>query len=191
MLSFLSPPLDHGSPLKQRLKQKEVETMQCEVRKMCTFSKILSTKKNLDHVNKILKVKRLQRQAKTGNNIVKKRRGRPRKQPLLMDPEPANQMPVLEKCVDLPGKKTLRTSLLPEPLEFSNHDSIRDTIESVVHMARSQPQQQQPSRGGKRWQKTSEEVRAKRPRRCRGTKEEEMGALERNTGSSSLLQANY
>ncbi|XP_023658643.1 SET-binding protein [Paramormyrops kingsleyae] len=189
------PSTEHGSPLKRRLKRKEVETMQCEVRKMCTFSKILSTKKNLDHVNKILKVKRLQRQAKTGNNIVKKRRGRPRKQPLLLDPEPANQMPVLEKCVDLPGKKTLRTSLLPEPLEFSNHDSIRDTIESVVHMARSQPQQQQqqqqPSRGGRRWQKTSEEVQAKRPRRCRGTKEEDMGAMERNTGSSSLLQANY
>ncbi|KAL4630051.1 SET-binding protein [Arapaima gigas] len=179
---------EYGSPLKQRLKRKEVEEVQSEVRNMCAFSKILSTKKNLDHVNKILKVKRLQRQAKTGNNFVKKRRGRPRKQPILLDSELTGQMPILEKCVDLPGKKSVRTGMLSESMEFSNHDSILDTIESVVHMAQLPPQ---PVRGAKRWQKMQEEVQVKRSRRCRVSKEEETGPTERSTGSSGLLQAIY
>ncbi|XP_036382298.1 SET-binding protein [Megalops cyprinoides] len=180
-----SPSLAEHNPLKKRFKRKEIEEIQCEVRK------ILSTKKNLDHVNKILKVKRLQRQAKTGNNIVKRRRGRPRKQPLPPDEEePASQMPVLERCVDLPGKRSLRAGLAPEPLEFSNHDSIMDTIESVVHMARLQPKQP-PAHAGKRWHKSPEEVRAKRPRRCRGSKKEEAGATGRKPGSSGLSLADY
>lgn len=56
--------------------------MQRQARKMCNYDKILATKKNLDHVNKILKAKKLQRQARTGNNFVKRRPGRPRKCPL-------------------------------------------------------------------------------------------------------------
>nr|XP_023695525.1 histone-lysine N-methyltransferase ASH1L-like [Paramormyrops kingsleyae] len=48
---------------------------------------ILSTKRSLTHVNKILRAKKLQRQARTGNNMVKKRRpGRPRKHPLPYHP---------------------------------------------------------------------------------------------------------
>ncbi|XP_066568095.1 SET-binding protein isoform X1 [Amia ocellicauda] len=179
---------DNSPPLKKRFKRKEIEEIQCEVRKMCTFSKILSTKKNLDHVNKILKAKRLQRQAKTGNNIVKKRRGRPRKQPLLLDEESMGQMPVLEKCVDLPGKRNLRN--LPEPLEFSNQDSIMDAIESVVHMARQQPKSQ-VVRGGKRWHSNQEEVRAQRPRRCRGSEKEEGAITGRRHGSSCPSSASY
>ncbi|KAJ8405614.1 hypothetical protein AAFF_G00315940 [Aldrovandia affinis] len=188
-----SPSFAEHSPLKKRFKRKEIEEIQCEVRKMCTFSKILSTKKNLDHVNKILKVKRLQRQAKTGNNIVKRRRGRPRKQPISLDEELVGQMPVLERCVDLPGKRSLRGGLVPERLEFSNHDSIMDTIESVVHMARSQPKQQplQLPQGGKRWHKSPEEVRAKRPRRCRGNKKEGASIMGSKPGSSGLPLANY
>ncbi|EPY81890.1 hypothetical protein CB1_000699005 [Camelus ferus] len=58
-----------SSSLKRRFKRREIEAIQCEVRKMCSYTKILSTKKNLDHVNKILKAKRLQRQSKTGNNF--------------------------------------------------------------------------------------------------------------------------
>lgn len=153
-------------PLKQRFKRKEIEEMKCEVRQTCTFSKILSTKKNLDHVNKILKAKRLQRQAKTGNNIVKRRRrGRPRKQSLLSEEEAMGQMPVLEKCVDLPGKRSSRAHLVPEPLEFANQDSIMDAIEAVVHMAREQPKEP-PGRGRKRGHKEQEELRLKRPRKC-------------------------
>ncbi|KFP23303.1 SET-binding protein, partial [Egretta garzetta] len=100
-------------PLKKRFKRREIEAIQCEVRKMCNYTKILSTKKNLDHVNKILKAKRLQRQSKTGNNFVKKRRGRPRKQPLSFDEDSRDQMPVLEKCIDLPSKRGQRPTLNP------------------------------------------------------------------------------
>ncbi|KAG7469436.1 hypothetical protein MATL_G00128890 [Megalops atlanticus] len=51
------------------------------------FERVLSTKRSLNHVNKILKAKKLQRQARTGNNVVKKRRpGRPRKYPLPSPP---------------------------------------------------------------------------------------------------------
>uniref|UniRef100_A0A8C5P1G4 Histone-lysine N-methyltransferase ASH1L n=1 Tax=Jaculus jaculus TaxID=51337 RepID=A0A8C5P1G4_JACJA len=63
------------------IKRSVVEAMQRQARKMCNYDKILATKKNLDHVNKILKAKKLQRQARTGNNFVKRRPGRPRKCP--------------------------------------------------------------------------------------------------------------
>lgn len=39
--------------------------------------------------------------------MVKRRRGRPRKQPLSLEEGLLGQMPVLEKCVDLPGKRNL------------------------------------------------------------------------------------
>ncbi|XP_016021638.2 histone-lysine N-methyltransferase ASH1L isoform X6 [Rousettus aegyptiacus] len=66
----------------RHIKRSMVEAMQRQARKMCNYDKILATKKNLDHVNKILKAKKLQRQARTGNNFVKRRPGRPRKCPL-------------------------------------------------------------------------------------------------------------
>ncbi|OBS64259.1 hypothetical protein A6R68_07197, partial [Neotoma lepida] len=72
-----------GLHLRVLLQQRSVvEAMQRQARKMCNYDKILATKKNLDHVNKILKAKKLQRQARTGNNFVKRRPGRPRKCPL-------------------------------------------------------------------------------------------------------------
>uniref|UniRef100_A0A9J7ZPD1 SET binding protein 1 n=1 Tax=Cyprinus carpio carpio TaxID=630221 RepID=A0A9J7ZPD1_CYPCA len=163
LISFVLSSPDPSSH-KRRHRRKEVEEIQCDVQKMCAFSKILTTKKNLDHVNKILKVKRLQRQAKTGNNMVKRRRGRPRKQPLSLEEGLLGQMPVLEKCVDLPGKKNLHTGLVPAQLEFSNHDSITEAIESVVHMARSQTN----------WHKVQPELQIERPnRKGRGNKREE------------------
>ncbi|XP_028565224.2 histone-lysine N-methyltransferase ASH1L isoform X1 [Podarcis muralis] len=80
-ISLLSDRLLSGySP--HHLKRSMVEAMQCQARKMCNYDKLLATKKNLDHVNKILKAKKLQRQARTGNNFVKRRPGRPRKYPL-------------------------------------------------------------------------------------------------------------
>lgn len=126
---------------------------------------------NFEHVQKILRAKRLQRQAKTGNNVVKRRPGRPRKQPLeeseatirreedwvesrSLDMMASRRvdgrtlgMPVLERCDDLPGRQSIRPGLTPEPLEFSNHDSISATIETVVHQARSVPPM---AKGGKR-----------------------------------------
>ncbi|XP_042344934.1 SET-binding protein [Plectropomus leopardus] len=150
-------------PSKRRYKRREVEQIQKDVRRMHSL--------NFEHVQKILRAKRLQRQAKTGNNVIKRRPGRPRKQPVEKS-ESNNEreedradgrgldmlagrrsdgrtlgMPVLERCDDLPGRQSLRPSLTPEPLEFSNHDSISATIETVVHQARSVPPM---AKGGKR-----------------------------------------
>ncbi|KAF4804505.1 RNA-directed DNA polymerase from mobile element jockey-like protein [Turdus rufiventris] len=67
--------LETSSPLNKRFRRHEIKAMQCKVHKMCNYTKILSTKKKLDHVNKILKAKQLQRQ--TGNNFIKKQRRHP------------------------------------------------------------------------------------------------------------------
>lgn len=80
-LSLLAEKLP-SSHSPHHIKRSVVEAMQRQARKMCNYDKILATKKNLDHVNKILKAKKLQRQARTGNNFVKRRPGRPRKCPL-------------------------------------------------------------------------------------------------------------
>ncbi|XP_077378077.1 SET-binding protein [Festucalex cinctus] len=158
-----SPPLS-GAPGKRRYKRREVEQIQKEVRRMHSL--------NFEHVQKILRAKRLQRQAKTGNNIIKRRPGRPRKHPPDDESAPANRreenradgrgsdmlagkradgrtpgMPVLERCDEPAGRQSLGPTLTPEPLEFSNHDSISATIEKVVHRARSLPA---PAKGGKR-----------------------------------------
>lgn len=142
-----------GEPSKRRFKRREVEQIQKDVRRMHSL--------NFEHVQKILRTKRLQRQAKTGNNVIKRRPGRPRKQPL-EESEPTNKreeahveglsldmlaskrsdgrtlgMPVLERCDDLSGLQTLRPNLARESLDLSNHDSISATIEKVVHQARS------------------------------------------------------
>lgn len=81
-ISLLSEKLTPSSCSPHHIKRSVVEAMQRQARKMCNYDKILATKKNLDHVNKILKAKKLQRQARTGNNFVKRRPGRPRKCPL-------------------------------------------------------------------------------------------------------------
>jgi len=112
---------------------------------MSSLSNVLSSQRNFEHVQKILRVKRLQRQAKTGNNVVKRRPGRPRKQPLPpaaaaapADPPAGQQrgaqggrtlgMPVLERCVDLPGRLGQYGG--------GHRDSVSVAIESVVHEAR-------------------------------------------------------
>ncbi|XP_074934149.1 SET-binding protein-like isoform X1 [Phalacrocorax aristotelis] len=179
-------------PLKKRFKRSEIEAIQCEVRKMCNYTKILSTKKNLDHVNKILRAKRLQRQSKTGNNFVKKRRGRPRKQPLSFDEDSRDQMPILEKCIDLPSKRGQRPTLNPLILEkAATQDTIMATIEAVIHMAQETPPPPPPlpppppppplppprtSRVGKRKSKSpqeeEEDVKVKRHRKGRGSESE-------------------
>uniref|UniRef100_A0A8V0Y866 SET binding protein 1 n=1 Tax=Gallus gallus TaxID=9031 RepID=A0A8V0Y866_CHICK len=179
-------------PLKKRFKRREIEAIQCEVRKMCNYTKILSTKKNLDHVNKILKAKRLQRQSKTGNNFVKKRRGRPRKQPLSFDEDSRDQMPVLEKCIDLPSKRGQKPTLNPLLLEqAATQDTIMATIEAVIHMARETPPPPPPlpppppppplplprtPRLGKRKSKSPQEeeddMKVKRHRKGRGSESE-------------------
>lgn len=121
---------------------------------------------NFEHVQKILRAKRLQRQAKTGNNMVKRRPGRPRKQPV-EEPDVGQEedlasalgldlfggrrgdgrtlgMPVLERCTDLPGRHGRQQA---EPLEFAHKDAVSATIENVVHQARAVPPL---AKGGKR-----------------------------------------
>lgn len=138
---------------------------------------------NFDHVQKILHAKRLQRQAKTGNNVIKRRPGRPRKQPV-EESKPANVwaenwadgrgldtmanrrtlgMPILERCDNLSAIQSLRPSLTLETQEHSGHDSISAAIENVVHQARSVPplakEAKRRSRGHSRdelWSPTSQ-----------------------------------
>ncbi|XP_059845472.1 SET-binding protein [Hypanus sabinus] len=174
---------------RRKLKRREIEAIQCEVRKMCNYDKILATKKNLDHVNKILKAKRLQRQSKTGNNIVKKRRGRPRKHPLPLDEDLTDQMPVLEKCVDLPSKRGLRYNLAPEMLAAASQDTIKDTIEAVICMA----QQQQPKsdKGTKRKQKEEIGQNVKRHRKSKETEKEAITTSSKRYNSLNISATSY
>lgn len=165
LTGFSNLSLTANASLRNRFKRCEIEAIQSEVRKMCNYNKILSTKKNMDHVNKILKAKRLQRQSKTGNNFVKKKRGRPRKQPVLFDDDTRDQMPILEKCVDLPNKRGQKFH--SQEQERNCQDSVMDTIEAVIHMAR-ETQNPRVQRSGKRRLVEQEEVKTKRHRRRRG-----------------------
>lgn len=174
---------------RRKLKRREIEAIQCEVRKMCNYDKILATKKNLDHVNKILKAKRLQRQSKTGNNIVKKRRGRPRKHPLPLDDDLTDQMPVLEKCVDLPSKRGLRYNLAPEMLATASQDTVMDTIEAVICMV----QQQKPKsdKGTKRKQKEESGQNVKRHRKSKETEKEAITTNSKRYNSLNISATSY
>ncbi|XP_030042200.1 histone-lysine N-methyltransferase ASH1L isoform X2 [Microcaecilia unicolor] len=105
------------------LKRSMVEAMQQQARKMCNYDKILATKKNLDHVNKILKAKKLQRQSRTGNNFVKRRPGRPRKcPPESFSPVPALQAAQFDSFRLVNERDESRTS----------SDTVTDIIEAVV-----------------------------------------------------------
>ncbi|XP_051991564.1 histone-lysine N-methyltransferase ASH1L-like [Xyrauchen texanus] len=86
-------------------------------------------KNNLHHVNKILRAKKLQRQARTGNNVVKKRGpGRPRKHPIpLPSPSPPSQ-PSEPENHPVPDRD--QGGLLWE------EDTVVDAIESVVQSHR-------------------------------------------------------
>ncbi|KAM9293897.1 LOW QUALITY PROTEIN: histone-lysine N-methyltransferase ASH1L [Gastrophryne carolinensis] len=136
------------------LKRSVVEAICKQARRMYSYDTILSSKKNLDHVNKILKAKKLQRQSRTGNNIVKRRPGRPRKYPL----EPA-----------LPGKYPLEPALprkyplepaLPVPVAGVQQraDTVKDVIEAVVQGVA------EPHKGWKRKHLTMEKQLRKRLR---------------------------
>ncbi|XP_018422955.1 PREDICTED: SET-binding protein [Nanorana parkeri] len=167
LLSFFSSSnKSANASLRNRFKRCEIEAIQSEVRKMCNYDKLLSTKKNMDHVNKILKAKRLQRQSKTGNNFVKKKRGRPRKQPILFDDDSRDQMPILEKCVDLPNKRGQRFH--SQEQQGKCQDTVMDTIEAVIHMARETQNPRLQNSRGKRRLVEEEEVKTKRHRKRRG-----------------------
>ncbi|XP_053867438.1 histone-lysine N-methyltransferase ASH1L isoform X1 [Malaclemys terrapin pileata] len=107
------------------LKRSMVEAMQRQARKMCSYNKILATKKNLDHVNKILKAKKLQRQSRTGNNFVKRKPGRPRKYPLQAVVSMQAFQAARFVSQELEGRKESNTLHL-------GPDTITDVIEAVV-----------------------------------------------------------
>uniref|UniRef100_A0A7N6C085 Ash1 (absent, small, or homeotic)-like (Drosophila) n=1 Tax=Anabas testudineus TaxID=64144 RepID=A0A7N6C085_ANATE len=116
-------------------------------------------KHSLHHVNKILRAKKLQRQARTGNNVVKKRGpGRPRKHPL---PSPPPSPPPV---VDMnQNRHRERVGEWPVGARGREGDTVTDAIESVV--------QGQHRKGQKRkhWEGDGEEEEEE---------EEEDGAVE-------------
>jgi len=100
-------------------------------------------KNNLHHVNKILRAKKLQRQARTGNNVVKKRGpGRPRKHPL--PSPPPSPPPQASEQENHPLPERHRGSVLWEG------DTVVDVIESVVQS------QRRKGRKRKRWERETE-----------------------------------
>ncbi|XP_063802675.1 histone-lysine N-methyltransferase ASH1L [Pseudophryne corroboree] len=120
------------------LKRSVVEAMHKQARRMYSYDKILASKRNLDHVNKILKAKKLQRQSRTGNNIVKRRPGRPRKYPL------DSVLPVeLVTCLMSPVA-----------------DTVTDVIEAVVQGVSLEPEHRN---GWKRKHLVMEKPVRKRP----------------------------
>nr|XP_033779941.1 histone-lysine N-methyltransferase ASH1L isoform X2 [Geotrypetes seraphini] len=136
-----------SSNCSSHLKRSMVEAMQQQARKMCNYDKILATKKNLDHVNKILKAKKLQRQSRTGNNFVKRRPGRPRKcPPESVSPVSALQAAQLDSCKLVDESRT-------------SSDTVTDIIEAVVQSVNLNSEQR---KGCKRKQFLTEEQIKKR-----------------------------
>ncbi|NXY49959.1 ASH1L methyltransferase, partial [Ceuthmochares aereus] len=151
-VSLLSDRLP-SSYSQHHLKRSVVEAMQRQARKMCNYNKILATKKNLDHVNKILKAKKLQRQSRTGNNFVKRRPGRPRKYP--MQAVVSMQAFQAARLVSQELEKREESS---SPLHLGP-DTITDVIEAVVQSVNLNPDHQ---KGWKRKRWLAEEQARKR-----------------------------
>ncbi|NXS90284.1 ASH1L methyltransferase, partial [Erpornis zantholeuca] len=125
-----------GSYSPRHLKRSVVEAMQRQARKMCNYNKILATKKNLDHVNKILKAKKLQRQSRTGNNFVKRRPGRPRKYPLQAVVSMQAFQAARLVSQELENREQSSSS---SPLHLGP-DTITDVIEAVVQSVNLNPE---------------------------------------------------
>ncbi|NWU30566.1 ASH1L methyltransferase, partial [Dyaphorophyia castanea] len=142
-----------GSYSPRHLKRSMVEAMQRQARKMCNYNKILATKKNLDHVNKILKAKKLQRQSRTGNNFVKRRPGRPRKYPLQAVVSMQAFQAARLVSQELEGREQSSSPLHLGP------DTITDVIEAVVQSVNLNPEHR---KGWKRKRWLPEEQARKR-----------------------------
>ncbi|KFW80394.1 Histone-lysine N-methyltransferase ASH1L [Manacus vitellinus] len=142
-----------GSYSPRHLKRSVVEAMQRQARKMCNYNKILATKKNLDHVNKILKAKKLQRQSRTGNNFVKRRPGRPRKYPL----QAVVSMQAFQ-AHRLVSQELENREPSSSPLHLGP-DTITDVIEAVVQSVNLNPEHR---KGWKRKRWLPEEQARKR-----------------------------
>uniref|UniRef100_A0A672YUV4 Histone-lysine N-methyltransferase ASH1L-like n=1 Tax=Sphaeramia orbicularis TaxID=375764 RepID=A0A672YUV4_9TELE len=105
------------------------------------------SKHSLHHVNKILRAKKLQRQARTGNNVVKKRvPGRPRKHPL--PSPPPSPPPVMELSQN---RHRDRETERPAGARGWEGDTVTDAIESVVQGQRRKGQKR------KHWERDGDE----------------------------------
>uniref|UniRef100_A0A8K9XS66 Ash1 (absent, small, or homeotic)-like (Drosophila) n=1 Tax=Oncorhynchus mykiss TaxID=8022 RepID=A0A8K9XS66_ONCMY len=103
------------------------------------------SKHSLHHVNKILRAKKLQRQARTGNNVVKKRGpGRPRKHPL---PSPPPSPPPPAEVTQTRHRDRGGGS----GGGACKEDTVTDAIESVVQGQRRKGQKR------KLWERDGEE----------------------------------
>uniref|UniRef100_A0AAZ3QS09 Histone-lysine N-methyltransferase ASH1L n=1 Tax=Oncorhynchus tshawytscha TaxID=74940 RepID=A0AAZ3QS09_ONCTS len=103
------------------------------------------SKHSLHHVNKILRAKKLQRQARTGNNVVKKRGpGRPRKHPL---PSPPPSPPPPAEVTQTRHRDRGGGS----GGGACKEDTVTDAIESVVQGQRRKGQKRKP------WERDGEE----------------------------------
>lgn len=142
-----------GSYSPRHLKRSVVEAMQRQARKMCNYNKILATKKNLDHVNKILKAKKLQRQSRTGNNFVKRRPGRPRKYPM----QAVVSVQALQ-AARMVSQELQDRQPSSSPLHLGP-DTITDVIEAVVQSVSLDPEHR---KGWKRKRWLPEEQARKR-----------------------------
>ncbi|XP_019958031.2 histone-lysine N-methyltransferase ASH1L isoform X1 [Paralichthys olivaceus] len=105
------------------------------------------SKHSLHHVNKILRAKKLQRQARTGNNVVKKRGpGRPRKHPL--PSPPPSPPPVVELN---PTRQRDRGGERSAGVRGWEGDTVTDAIEAVVQGQRRKGQKR------KHWERDGDE----------------------------------
>uniref|UniRef100_A0A8C0IYP8 Histone-lysine N-methyltransferase ASH1L n=1 Tax=Chelonoidis abingdonii TaxID=106734 RepID=A0A8C0IYP8_CHEAB len=161
------------------LKRSVVEAMQRQARKMCSY-KILATKKNLDHVNKILKAKKLQRQSRTGNNFVKRKPGRPRKYPLQAVVSMQAFQAARFVSQELEGRKESNTLHL-------GPDTITDVIEAVVQSVNLNAEHR---KGWKRKRWLAEEQTRKRQKSVPEDEQESNKSFsETSTESPSHLEA--
>ncbi|XP_041867340.1 histone-lysine N-methyltransferase ASH1L isoform X2 [Melanotaenia boesemani] len=133
-------------------------------------------KHSLHHVNKILRAKKLQRQARTGNNVVKKRGpGRPRKYPLTSPPP--SPSPVVElnqtRHRESGGERLLGG-------KGWEGDTVSDAIESVVQGQRRKSQKR------KHWDRDRDEEEEEEVEEDRMVEEIEEQLLEREENLGNL-----
>uniref|UniRef100_A0A7M4E624 ASH1 like histone lysine methyltransferase n=1 Tax=Crocodylus porosus TaxID=8502 RepID=A0A7M4E624_CROPO len=161
------------------LKRSMVEAMQRQARKMCNYNKILATKKNLDHVNKILKAKKLQRQSRTGNNFVKRRPGRPRKYPMqaVVSVQAFQAARLVSQELDKREEGSSALHLGP--------DTVTDVIEAVVQSVNLNPDHR---KGWKRKRWLEEEQAQKRQKPLPEDEQESNKSFSETTGETSSPQ---
>lgn len=147
-----------------------------------------ASKHSLHHVNKILRAKKLQRQARTGNNVVKKRGpGRPRKYPL---PSPPPSPPPV---VELNQSRHRDRGERPAGGRGREGDTVKDAIETVVKgQRRKGPKRKHWDRDGDEDEEEEEDGEVEEAEERLPDREESLGNLvarsRAGTGRSWLTQ---